>query len=171
MRINQKGLDLIKQFEGLRLHAYQDIVGIWTIGYGSTNPKVSPNDFITEEQANTRLENDIKATEDGVTSMVKVPLTENQFSALVSLAYNIGLGALVKSSLLTTLNSKDYSTAANMFIRYDHADGKEVKSLLDRRIAEKTLFLTLGESFPPSAASTSENNDVDKLINMVDSLT
>jgi lysozyme len=140
-RINQRGLDLIKSFEGLSLRAYRDPVGIWTIGYGHTGPEVGPGDVITTAQAETLLRNDLTRFENGVRSLVKVPLTSNQFSALVSFAFNVGTGALTQSTLLTRLNQRDYQGAANEFSRWVYGGGQVLPGLVRRREAEKQLFL------------------------------
>lgn len=140
-RINQRGLDLVKSFEGLSLRAYLDPVGIWTIGYGHTGPEVGPGDVITKAQAEALLRKDLTRFETGVRSLVKVPLNSNQFSALVSFAFNVGTGALAQSTLLVRLNQRDYSGAANEFSRWVYGGGQVLPGLVRRREAEKQLFL------------------------------
>src|SRR5271166_1618700 len=98
MNINNAGLELLKSFEGCRLTSYQDQKGIWTIGWGCT-AGVHEGQTITQEEADQMLVNALAATEKGVSSLVKVPLTSYQFSALVCFAYNVGLGALEHSTL------------------------------------------------------------------------
>jgi lysozyme len=115
MKTNRAGIDLIKHFEGLRLNAYQDVADIWTIGYGHTGPKVKPGLTITEAQADQLLSDDLCRFESGVTDAVKVPLNANEFSALVSFGYNLGLGSLRRSTLLRLLNEGDRSGAAMQF--------------------------------------------------------
>ncbi|MEO9385901.1 lysozyme [Chromobacterium phragmitis] len=140
MHINAAGLNLIKQFEGLRLIAYQDAVGIWTIGYGHTGPDVAPGKAITQLQADQLLQNDLARFESGVSNLVKVPLNANQFSALVSFSYNLGLGNLQSSTLLRLLNQRDYAGAAGQFPRWDKAGGRVLPGLSRRRLAEQALF-------------------------------
>lgn len=140
--INAKGLALIKQFEGLVLQAYRDPVGVWTIGYGHTGPDVKPGAVITRSQAEALLKKDLARFESAVRSLVKVPVNANQFSALVSFAFNVGSGALAQSTLLARLNQRDYQGAANQFGRWVYGDGQVLPGLVRRREAEKALFLT-----------------------------
>lgn len=140
MKINQEGLNLIKDFEGCRLKAYLCPAGVWTIGYGHTQG-VKPDMVITQLDADRFLLQDLKRFEEAVSSLVKVPITPNQFSALVSFAYNVGTGALYDSTLLRKLNNKDYKGAANEFLRWNKAGGKVLPGLTKRRIAERDLFI------------------------------
>lgn len=140
--INQKGLDLIKKFEGLVLTAYRDPVGIWTIGYGHTGPEVGPGDVITRAQAESLLKKDLLRFENAVRSLVKVPVNSNQFSALVSFTYNVGSGALAQSTLLALLNQRNYQGAANQFPRWVNGGGSPLPGLVRRRNEERALFLT-----------------------------
>lgn len=142
MKISKKGLDLIKHFEGLELKAYKDSVGVVTIGYGSTGPHVSMGMVITQDQAEALLKQDVSRFEKGVSDLVQVPLNQNQFDALVSFSFNLGLGNLKSSTLLRKLNSLDYSGAANEFTRWNKAGGVVLKGLTRRREAEKVLFLS-----------------------------
>lgn len=143
--INAAGLDIIKHFEGLRLKAYQDSVGIWTIGYGHTSmagpPDVKPGMTITTAEAEEILKRDLGIFEKGVDDAVTVSVNSNQFSALVSFAFNVGLSALRDSTLLRKLNSGDYSGAADEFPRWVYADGTQLPGLVRRRNAERALFL------------------------------
>jgi GH24 family phage-related lysozyme (muramidase) len=139
-QINAAGLRLLKSFEGLRLRAYQDAVGVWTIGYGTT-AGVRPGQVITEAQAEALLKRDLNRFEAAVEKLVAVPLNDNQFSALVSFAYNVGEGALSSSTLLNLLNRKEYQEAANQFLRWNRAGGMELAGLTRRRRAERALFL------------------------------
>lgn len=134
------GIDLIKRFEGLRLAAYKCPAGVWTIGYGHTGPDVVPGLAITEPEADKLLASDIQTFSDGVRRLVTTQVTDNQFAAMVSLAFNIGLGAFGKSTLLRAVNSNDFVAAANEFKRWIYADGKIFQGLVARRAAEKTLF-------------------------------
>lgn len=139
---------IIAKFEGLLLKAYKDVGGIWTIGYGSTrNPytgvPVKEGDKISKEIALDWLQKEIKSFQVGIRKLVKVPITANQLSALTSLAYNIGLGAFQRSTLLKLLNQKaPIQDVADQFLRWNKVQGKEVKGLTNRRILEKDLFLS-----------------------------
>lgn len=142
MKISQKGVGLVKKFEGLELKAYKDSVGVVTIGYGSTGPHVFMGQVITESQAEALLIKDLSRFESGVTELVKVPLTQNQFDALVSFSFNLGLGNLKSSTLLKKLNAKDYIGASKEFERWNKAGGKVLNGLTRRRLDEKELFLS-----------------------------
>jgi lysozyme len=139
MRISDKGLNLIKQFEGLYLTAYKCPAGVWTIGWGCTKG-VRPGQQITREQAEAMLRAELAEFEAGVNRLVNVPLTQSQFDALVSFAYNVGLGALSKSTLLSKLNKGDYEGAAAEFPRWNKGGGKVLAGLIRRRAAEQALF-------------------------------
>ncbi|MBF2035158.1 MAG: lysozyme [Leptolyngbyaceae cyanobacterium T60_A2020_046] len=145
-QINADGLLLIKTFEGCELRAYQDSVGVWTIGYGHTSmagpPTVTPGMTITEAEAEAILRRDLGKFEAGVRDLVKVPLNSNQFSALVSFSFNVGLGALGGSTMLRKLNAGDYAGAANEFPRWVRAGGQTLPGLVRRRNAEQALFLS-----------------------------
>jgi len=139
IRASKKGIDLIKTFEGFRNNAYQDSAGIWTIGYGHTLT-ARQGMTITRTQGEELLRQDLKRFEKAVRDRVTVPLTQNQFDALVSLAFNIGVGAFTGSTLLKRLNQGDYPGAANEFKRWVHAGGRRLKGLVNRREKEELLF-------------------------------
>ncbi|HCH78871.1 MAG: muraminidase [Pseudomonas sp.] len=139
MHISEKGLALIRQFEGLRLSAYRCPAGIPTIGYGST-AGVKLGQAITAERAEQLLREDVRQFEAAVSRLVKVPLTQGQFDALTSFAFNLGAKALEKSTLLRLLNAGDYSGAAAQFERWVYASGKKLAGLVKRRAAERALF-------------------------------
>jgi lysozyme len=141
MKTNQAGLDLIKKFEGLRLKAYQDSVNVWTIGYGHTGPDVYRGQVISASEAEQLLKDDLIEAEHDVMRLVHVPLTENQFAALVSFTFNLGGGALKKSTLLRVLNLREYDHAGKQFLVWNRAGGKVLKGLTVRRQAERELFL------------------------------
>ncbi|WP_313390343.1 lysozyme [Acinetobacter sp.] len=145
MHVSPSGVDLICNFEGLRLKAYDDGVGVWTIGYGTTKYpngiRVKKGDTCTLDQAKAYMQNDLKAFEQTVNSAVKVPVSQNQFDALVSLAYNIGSTAFKNSTLVRQLNEGNYKAAANQFNVWVNAGGKRMQGLVNRRAAERTLFL------------------------------
>ncbi|BAP37179.1 hypothetical protein AS4_22390 [Acinetobacter guillouiae] len=144
-QVSPQGVDLICGFEGLELKAYDDGVGVCTIGYGTTiyphGKAVQYGDTCTIEQAKTYMQYDIRRFEQAVSAAVNVPLNQNQFDALVSLSYNIGIGAFKNSTLLKLLNASDYYAASHQFDVWIKAGGKTVQGLVNRRAVEKTLFL------------------------------
>ncbi|KKZ17247.1 muraminidase [Serratia marcescens] len=146
MQISKSGIELIKRFEGLRLNAYQDSVGIWTIGYGWTQPvdgkKVGPGMQIDQATADRLLKCGVVQYEQGVNQLVKVRITQGQFDALVSFAYNLGLRSLSTSTLLQKLNDGDKQGAADQFGRWVNAGGKRLDGLVARRAAEREMFLS-----------------------------
>lgn len=145
MRISEKGVELIKSFEGLRLGAYPDPAtngDPWTIGYGSTGPHVKPGMRITMEEADRLLEDDLLKFEIGVTGMVKVPLQQHEFDALCSFSFNLGLGALKTSTLLHLLNDgANREDVAVQFLRWNRGAGRVMPGLTRRRQAEMAMFL------------------------------
>ncbi|HHK5709943.1 lysozyme [Serratia nevei] len=146
MNISKSGIELIKRFEGLRLKAYQDSVGIWTIGYGWTQPvdgkKVGPGMQIDQATADRLLKCGVVQYEQGVNQLVKVRITQGQFDALVSFAYNLGLRSLSTSTLLQKLNAGDKQGAADQFGCWVNAGGKRLDGLVARRAAEREMFLS-----------------------------
>ena len=155
MQTNAAGLALIREFEGLRLRAYPD-PGTggkpWTIGIGTTvypnGQTVSPGDICTEQQAMQYLAHDVQRFESSVAAMLRVPVNENQFAALVSFAYNVGTEALRRSTLLRYINDSRFADAVGEFGRWNQAAGKVLPGLVRRRNAERELFLTPVESQP-----------------------
>ncbi len=135
-----KGLALTEGCEGCRLTAYQDQVGVWTIGYGHTGSDVKPGLTITQEQAQDLLAHDVLGAAACVNRMVTVPLNQNEFDALVDFVFNLGAGAFGKSTLLTDLNAGKLEAAAAQFDLWDRAGGAEVAGLLRRRQQETALF-------------------------------
>ena len=138
-QINQEGLNLIKSFEGLRLKSYQCPSRIWTIGYGHTRT-TKPNTIITEDVADILLADDLNTFERGVERLVTVPLTDNQFSALVSFSFNVGLGNLESSTLLRLLNRGWYDQVPAQLMRWTRANGEVLGGLARRRAAEAQLW-------------------------------
>ena len=146
MKTSKAGLDLIKQFESFRAAPYLCSAGVPTIGYGTT---VYPNGIkvklsdqkITQQLAETFLQHHVNVIEKDVSKLVKVTLTQNQFDALVSFAYNVGIGAFGDSTLLKLLNAGDIDNASKQFERWNKAGGKVSNGLTRRRNAEKALFL------------------------------
>ena len=141
MSISPAGIALIQAHEGLRLTAYRDPVGIWTIGYGSTGG-VRRGMTITRDQAVLRLYHDVDDAEATVNNRVTVPLSQSQFDALASFVFNVGGGAFRKSTLLQKLNAGDYAGASNEFMRWIKAKGRVLGGLVTRRAAERALFLS-----------------------------
>ena len=139
MHISEKGLAMIRQAEGLRLSAYKCPAGIPTIGYGHT-AGVKMGQVIDKAEAESLLLGDVASFELAVLGMVKVPLTQGQFDALVSFAYNLGPANLESSTLMRLLNAGLYADAANQFCRWNKAAGKVLPGLTARRTAEKSLF-------------------------------
>ena len=145
MKTNEAGLSLIKSFEGLRLKAYKCPAGVWTIGYGHTGKDVKPGMIITEEQAEEYLRQDLERFEKGVDDLVEVDINENQYSALVSLAYNIGLGNFKKSTLLKLINKgnqNELEAVHSQFKRWVWAGSQILPGLQRRREAEFKLYST-----------------------------
>ncbi len=140
MKISQNGRALVKYFEGLKCQAYRDAVGKLTIGYGSTGPHVTEGLNITEEYAEELLRHDLLRFESGVLYRVKVPLDQDEFDALVSFTFNVGLQAFQESTLLRKLNAADYAGAAQEFRRWDKAGKRVLPGLTKRRQAESLLF-------------------------------
>lgn len=146
MQTSDKGIALIKEFEGCKLTAYQDSVGVWTIGYGWTQPvdgkPIRAGMTINQETAERLLKTGLVSYESDVSRLVKVGLTQGQFDALVSFTYNLGARSLSTSTLLRKLNAGDYAGAADEFLRWNKAGGKVLNGLTRRREAERTLFLS-----------------------------
>ncbi|MGR2920156.1 lysozyme [Acinetobacter sp. 1125_18A] len=142
--VSPQGVNLICGFEGLELKAYDDGVGVCTIGYGTTiyphGKAVQYGDTCTIEQAKNYMQYDLRRFEQAVSAAVNVPLNQNQFDALVSLSYNIGIGAFKNSTLLKLLNASDYQAASHQFDVWIKAGGKTVQGLVNRRAVEKLLF-------------------------------
>lgn len=143
----EPALTLIKEFEGLYLNAYKDPVGIPTIGWGTikypNGQKVKMGDKITKDQAEEYLRHEVMGFVQSVKNLVKVPISNNAFCALVSFCYNLGAGALGGSTLLKKLNSgESMESVAGEFGKWVHAGGKVLPGLVRRREAEKNIFLS-----------------------------
>lgn len=141
MNISENGLNLIKKFEGCRLKAYKCPAGVWTIGYGHTGKDVKEGLVITQEQAEHYLHNDVIIHSANVSRLVKRPLTQNQFDALVSFEYNVGYGNFASSTMLKLINKNKFTEASQQFDRWVFANKKKLEGLVKRRQAEKELFL------------------------------
>ena len=152
MRMSAAGLAIVKEFEGLRLKAYKCPAAVWTIGYGHTsaagNPVVTSELQITKEDAEEILKQDMGQYEDGVRKYVKVGLTQGQFDALVDFAYNAGVGALAKSTLLKKVNAEKFDEVPAEFMKWTKGGGKELPGLVRRRRAEVKLWRGLETETP-----------------------
>ena len=139
MKTSQYGLELIKDFEGLELQAYQCAAGVWTIGYGHTKG-VQEGDEWSKDHADHMLEVELEEYEGYVNNSVTSPLAQNQFDALVSWTYNLGGGNLKASTMLKVLNAGDYDEVPNQMLRWNKAGGKVLEGLTRRRQAEGDMF-------------------------------
>ncbi len=139
MNIGTKGLDLIRFFEGLELNAYQCAAGVWTIGYGHTKD-VQQGMTISEARANEMLAEELNEYESYINGLVTVELNQDQFDAMVSWVYNLGVGNLKASTLLKVLNAGDYDGVPAQMMRWNKAGGKVLEGLTKRRQAEADLF-------------------------------
>ena len=166
MKLSGAGLATIRQFEGFRADAYPDpgsSNGLpVTIGYGSTRyedgTRIALGDTVTRERADELLRHEVAATEREVERLVTVPLTQPQFDALVSFAFNVGTGALAASTLLRKLNAGDYAGAADELLRWNKNDGQVMAGLTRRRRAERELFLAAATA-PAPITPTAINRD------------
>jgi lysozyme len=142
--VNDATIALIKGDEGCRLRAYRDSVGVLTIGYGHTGPDVAEGLEITQERAEELLRADLALFEQGVDDAIdeQASTTDNQYGAMVSLAYNIGLGNFRKSTVVRDHNAGDNAAAANAFLMWDKAGGLVLTGLVRRRHEERALYLT-----------------------------
>ena len=155
MKVTQEGLDLIKQHEGFRGTAYRDAVGVWTIGYGHTSmagkPEVTPKLIISRAAAEEILRRDVEKFASGVAELVRVDLGDQQYSALVSFAYNVGLGNFKSSSVLTAVNRSDFEAVPRRLGLWTKAGGKVLPGLVKRRAAEGAMFVSQARSADPAA--------------------
>ncbi len=142
MEINEAGKDIIKFYESLRLKTYLDSGGVKTIGYGHCGPEVKSGMVISKEKAIEIFDKDISKFQEGVKKLIKskATTTQNQFSAMVSLAFNIGLGQFATSSVLRFHNQGQYEKAANSFGLFIKDNGKVLNGLVKRRKSESLLY-------------------------------
>ncbi len=148
--ITSNGLKLIKRFEGFSAKAYIDSAGFLTIGFGHLimpHEKHLLKNTITEPQAEELLKDDIALAENAVARLISVPLTDNQFDALVSFTFNLGAGALQRSTLRAKLNRGEYWSVPAEMMRFVYADGRKIQGLIMRRVAEIELY-SFGQKFP-----------------------
>lgn len=144
MTLKQAGIDLIKSFEKCRLSSYPDPATgdePWTIGWGATGPDIDAGMVWTQAEADARLVADLKDVSDAVSRAIIDGLNDNQFSAIVSLVYNIGISKFRTSTMLALIHKGDLDGAANEFPKWDRAAGQANAGLLRRRLAEQRLFL------------------------------
>lgn len=140
MQISDEGLALLKRFEGCKLTAYQDGGGVWTIGYGSTDG-VREGQTISQSEADEKLETDVE--DHDITDLLEgAETSQNQFDAMTSLAFNIGIDAFAGSSVLKRHKEGNYPRAADCFLLWKYDNGVVVPGLLKRRNAERELYLS-----------------------------
>jgi lysozyme len=147
MKVNNLGIDLMHFFEGCKLEAYQCSAKVWTIGWGNTfyenGTPVRQGDKITQDRANSLFVFVANKFAGEIKKLIKTNLSENQFSALVCFAYNVGTGNLAKSTLLKKVNANPNDPSiSNEFLRWNKAGGKELLGLTRRRTAESKLYFT-----------------------------
>jgi len=146
MHINERGIEIVKSFEGLALKPYLCPASVWTVGHGATrgsdgrpiDPDMEP---ISEIEAETLLIRDLETSEGWVRRLIKTALTENQYSALTSFTFNVGAGALQRSTLRMKLNRGEVQGAADEFPKWRIAGGRILAGLVRRRAVERSLFL------------------------------
>jgi lysozyme len=148
-KYSDAGLELTKGFEGLRLEAYQDVGGVWTVGYGHTGPDLLAGMKISQADADMMLRADVSAAVRCVNRAVEEAISQPQFDALVDFCFNVGTGAFLRSSLLGYVNQGEFASAAQQFLLWVHVDGKRCEGLAKRRQAERAMFL--GASSPTPA--------------------
>jgi lysozyme len=139
-KITQDGLDFIQDVEGCKLFAYLDTGGVWTIGVGHTGPEVVKGLTCSMEQALQWLKEDSEEAQEAVRQSVDGLLTQNQFNALVSFVFNVGVNAFKKSTMLKLINKGDFDGAAKEFTKWNKDNGKEILGLSKRRILEQSVF-------------------------------
>ena len=144
--INERGIEMVKSFEGISLKPYLCPANVWTVGYGATvGSDGGPIDLdmepISETEAEALLLRDLESSEGWVSRLIKTALTENQYSALTSFTFNVGAGALQRSTLRMKLNRSEYQGAADEFPKWRIAGGRILAGLVRRRAAERSLFL------------------------------
>jgi lysozyme len=139
-RYSDKGLALTKSFEGLRLEAYQDSAGVWTVGYGHTGPGVVEGIAVTDAEAEAMLLADLQDAVRCVNRKVTAAISQGQFDAMVDFCFNAGRGNFLQSTLLRKVNTGDFAGAAAQFGLWVHAGGEVVPGLVRRRQAEAEMF-------------------------------
>ena len=140
MQYSKQGLALTEGFESCRLTAYQDVKGVWTIGWGHTGPEVVAGLVWTQDQADTALVCDTQHAVNTVNRLVTIELSQTAFDALVDFVFNVGSGNFAGSTMLKLINSGNLDAAAEEFSKWDHASGQVISGLLRRREAEANEF-------------------------------
>lgn len=143
MKVSEYGLALVKHFEGCRLHPYLDAVHLWTIGWGRRISDSAVKQYwngVSQDQADKWFNDDIQGFALGVTKLLQKPVEQHEFDAVVSLAYNIGIGALKTSTMLRLLNEGDKNGASKEFRKWCHAGAHVLPGLLRRRTVEQNMF-------------------------------
>ena len=140
MKISQDGIEMIKRFEGIRLHSYKDSVGVWTIGVGHTGKDVHADMVIDEKEVDRLLRQDLEWVEKCINENVTVQLTQERFDVLCSFVFNLGCGAFKHSTLLKKINHGDIAGATKEFYKWDHAGGRVLAGLTRRRETEAERF-------------------------------
>lgn len=142
MKTSERGIELIKKFEDFRSEAYKCPAGVWTIGYGHTGG-VKPGDRVTETEAEGFLRKDVESSEKIVMTLVKKPINQNQFDALVSFVYNTGSGNFAGSTLLRKINRNPQDTSIKKeFQKWVYAKGVKLPGLVSRREKESNLYFS-----------------------------
>lgn len=145
MFLNEKGWEFLRAHEGFRAKSYRDVVGVWTVGYGHTGragpPEVTPDTTITEQEARALLKREAESFADAVRPLFKRKLNTDQFSALVSFAYNVGMKNFARSSVLKAVNAGDDAAVARRLALWIKAGGRVWPGLVRRRAAEAAMFL------------------------------
>jgi lysozyme len=153
-KYSDAGIALTKGFEGLRLTAYEDSTGIWTVGYGHTGPAILAGMTISEADAEALLRADLTDAVGCVNRAVTAEILQNQFDEMVDFCFNAGRGNFLQSTLLRKVNLGDFAGAAVQFGLWVHAGGDVIPGLVRRRKAEATLFLSSSAASPPAIAKS-----------------
>jgi lysozyme len=145
MKMSETGLELLKEFEGLRLKAYRDAAGIWTIGYGTTSAAgvgiIKGGMLISKAEAENMLRRSLASYERAVSNSIKVEISQQQFDALVSFAYNVGIEGFRRSSVLRHVNARDFDRVPQSLSLWIKSKGKVLPGLVSRRAREAKLFV------------------------------
>lgn len=165
MRTGKEGLELIKVSEGFSSEPYLCPGGVWTIGYGTTRGVNKNSEPISKEFATELMVRDLIDFEMDVMRLVKVPLTQNQFDALVSFIYNIGTTAFGKSTLLRKLNKGDYDAVPTELLKWVWAGKRKLKGLVARRTAEGALWTKKDMEREDTVSNVEVKRDVPTIVN------
>lgn len=177
-RIGAAGIALIEEFEGFSPTWYSDPVGVWTVCFGHTDAAGPPyhkdtrNKVFSKAEGREILARDVQKYADAITKLVEVPLNQNQFDALTSWCYNVGPGAVAKSTLIKRLNAGDYAAVPGELAKWNKAGGKTLKGLTRRRAAEAALWSrpVTGEPSPapaPQPAPAAKSGPLTAILNFI----